>query len=165
MAVVPALWSLDRGHGRLLLESALGGRALSLDSGRGGLRLRTVRFVSDTLSSHRGPAGCEHALAVYAGRFRRSQAPQRGRCGHCRCCRLLVVLLFFRIGATEALRLFAAPIQMQPKPIDLVGFLVPKVMVNRTAVLASLYHIPIAPLRDRLGDDGQITSLRGHGDR
>jgi len=58
----------------------------------------------------------------------------------------LVVLLFFRLGATETLRLFAAPIQMQPKPIDLVGFLVPKVMVNRTAVLASLYHIPIAPL-------------------
>ncbi len=58
----------------------------------------------------------------------------------------LVVVLFFRIGAGQTYRLFAAPIQTQPKLIDLVGFLAPKVMVNRTAVLVSLCHIPVATL-------------------
>jgi len=63
----------------------------------------------------------------------------------------LIVVLFFRVGASQEYRLFAAPIHAGPKPINLIGFIAPQVIVNRTAVLVSLYHIPIAPLVIGLG--------------
>ena len=58
----------------------------------------------------------------------------------------LVIVLFFRIGAWQDYRLFAAPIQIQPECMDLVGFLAPLAMVNDRDVLVSLYHVPVAPL-------------------
>lgn len=58
----------------------------------------------------------------------------------------LAVVLFFRIGALEHYRLFAAPIQAQPRKVDLVGFIVPLVVAGRSAMLASLYHVPITAL-------------------
>ena len=56
------------------------------------------------------------------------------------------VVLFFRISALESFRLYAAPIQAQPRWIDLVGVIAPLVVIGRGAMLASLYHIPLAPL-------------------
>ena len=58
----------------------------------------------------------------------------------------LAVVLFFRIGALEDYRLFAAPIQAGPQPVDLVGFVAPLVVAGRGVMLASLYHVPIAAL-------------------
>lgn len=58
----------------------------------------------------------------------------------------LAVALFFRVGALEDYRLFAAPLQAQPREIDLVGFIAPLVVIGRGAVLASVYHVPVAAL-------------------
>lgn len=58
----------------------------------------------------------------------------------------VAVVLFFRVGAGEDYRLFAAPIQAAPRPADLFGFVAPLVMVTRTTALPSLYHVPIAAL-------------------
>ncbi len=58
----------------------------------------------------------------------------------------LGVVLFFRVSALEDYRLFAAPIQAQPQLVDLVGFIAPLVVVSRSAMLASIYHVPIAAL-------------------
>ncbi len=56
------------------------------------------------------------------------------------------IVLFFRVSAGADYRLFAAPIQAAPKPVDLFGFIAPLVMVTRTTTVPSLYHVPIAPL-------------------
>lgn len=56
------------------------------------------------------------------------------------------IVLFFRVGAGADYRLFAAPIQAAPRPVDLFGFVAPLVMVTRTTTVPSLYHVPIAPL-------------------
>ena len=56
------------------------------------------------------------------------------------------VVLFFRLGALDALRHYAAPIQAEPQWVDLVGFIAPLVVVGRGAMLASIYHIPTAAL-------------------
>lgn len=58
----------------------------------------------------------------------------------------VAVVLFFRISAGADYRLFAAPIQAAPRPVDLFGFVAPLVMVTRTTALPSLYHVPIAAL-------------------
>ncbi|MBN1362652.1 MAG: hypothetical protein JW993_18790 [Sedimentisphaerales bacterium] len=58
----------------------------------------------------------------------------------------LGVVLFFRVSALEDYRFFAAPIQSQPRPVDLVGFVAPLVVADRGAMLASLYHAPVAAL-------------------
>jgi len=58
----------------------------------------------------------------------------------------LAVVLFFRISAGEEYRLFAAPVQAAPKPVDLFGFVAPLVMVTRTTALPGLYHAPVAAL-------------------
>lgn len=56
----------------------------------------------------------------------------------------LAVVLFFRIGAGEDYRLFAAPVQAAPRPADLFGFVAPLVMLTRTTALPGLYHAPVA---------------------
>ena len=58
----------------------------------------------------------------------------------------LAVVLFFRVSAGEDYRLFAAPVQAAPKPVDLFGFVAPLVMVTRTTALPGLYHVPVAAL-------------------
>lgn len=55
----------------------------------------------------------------------------------------LGVVLFFRVSALAELRLFAAPIQARPQRVDLVGFIAPLVVVSRSAMLTSLYHVPV----------------------
>ena len=58
----------------------------------------------------------------------------------------LAIALFFRVSALEDYRLFAAPIQAELRLVDLVGFIAPLVVVDRSATLVSLYHVPIAAL-------------------
>ena len=54
------------------------------------------------------------------------------------------VVLYFRI--CTVLRLFVAPVQFVPHPGDIVGFIAPLVMLDRSAAVVSLYHVAIAPL-------------------
>ncbi len=58
----------------------------------------------------------------------------------------LAVVVFFRVSALEGYRLFAAPIQVELRLVDLVGFVAPLVVVDRSATLVSLYHVPMAAL-------------------
>ena len=57
---------------------------------------------------------------------------------------VVLFFLFFRVVAQY--RLFAAPIQAELRPRDLVGFVAPLVMASRTDALLSLYHVPIGVL-------------------
>ncbi len=57
---------------------------------------------------------------------------------------VIVFFLFFRLDSGH--RLFPVPIQTDLQPVDLVAFLAPLVMVHRTAVLPSLYHVALGPL-------------------
>lgn len=54
----------------------------------------------------------------------------------------LAILLFFQVSAN--LRLFAIPTQIRLHLADLVGLLVPLVMVNKNVAVVGFYHIPIA---------------------
>lgn len=56
----------------------------------------------------------------------------------------LVIFIFFRADAHY--RLFAVPLQTKLGIADLAGLLAPLVMVKRSPVLLSFYHIPIAVL-------------------
>jgi len=57
---------------------------------------------------------------------------------------VVLFFLFFRLDAER--RFFAAPIQTTLEPADLVAFIAPLVLLSRTVVLPSLYHVAIAPL-------------------
>ena len=73
----------------------------------------------------------------------------------------VAVVLFFLVFRFDAEhRFFAAPLQSELRPTDLVGFIAPLVMFSRTAVLPSLYHISIAPLVLGLG---MIVKARRYG--
>jgi hypothetical protein len=55
-----------------------------------------------------------------------------------------VILLFFYFSAEW--RLFAAPLQVDVRPMDLLGFVAPLVLIDRSTALLGLYHIPVAAL-------------------
>ena len=56
----------------------------------------------------------------------------------------LAILLAFYLSAER--RLFAAPLQVDVQPTDLVGFVAPLAMVGRSTVPVGLYHVPVAAL-------------------
>jgi hypothetical protein len=61
----------------------------------------------------------------------------------------LVILLFFYLSAER--RLFAAPLQVEVRGTDLVGFVAPLALVERSTALLGLYHVPMAALVLGLG--------------
>jgi hypothetical protein len=56
----------------------------------------------------------------------------------------LAILIFFQISARY--RLFAIPTQAKLHLADLPGLLAPLVMISRSVIIVSFYHIPIASL-------------------
>ncbi len=56
----------------------------------------------------------------------------------------LVILLSFYFCA--GLRLFAAPLQVDVRGTDLVGFIAPLALIDRSTALLGLYHVPMAAL-------------------
>lgn len=56
----------------------------------------------------------------------------------------VAILLFFYLSA--GYRLFAAPLQADVRPLDLVGFIAPLALVDRSAALLGFYHVPVAML-------------------
>lgn len=55
-----------------------------------------------------------------------------------------VIMLFFYLAAGR--RLFAAPLQVEVRPSDLVSFIAPLALVSRSTVPLGLYHVPMAAL-------------------
>ena len=54
------------------------------------------------------------------------------------------IVLFFRLSAAQ--RLFAAPLHVDVRPTDLVGFIAPLALIDRSTALLGLYHVPMAAL-------------------
>jgi hypothetical protein len=55
-----------------------------------------------------------------------------------------VIALFFYLSAGR--RLFAAPLQINVRPLDLAGFIAPLALIGRSTVLLGVYHVPVAAL-------------------
>lgn len=71
------------------------------------------------------------------------------RIGKALCLPLLLVpfgaiVLFCHVAAGQ--RLFAAPLHVNVRPTDLVGFVAPLALIPRTTALLGLYHVPMAAL-------------------
>jgi hypothetical protein len=54
------------------------------------------------------------------------------------------IVLFCHVAAGQ--RLFAAPLHVNVRPTDLVGFVAPLALIPRTTALLGLYHVPMAAL-------------------
>jgi hypothetical protein len=54
------------------------------------------------------------------------------------------IVLFFHLAAGQ--RLFAAPLYVEVRPTDLVGFIAPLALIKRSTALLGLYHVPMAAL-------------------
>ncbi len=54
------------------------------------------------------------------------------------------IVLFFRLSAARGL--FAAPLHVDVRPSDLVGFIAPLALIDRSTALLGLYHVPMAAL-------------------
>ncbi len=55
-----------------------------------------------------------------------------------------VIVLFSYLAAGR--RLFAAPLQVEVQPSDLVGFIAPLALIGRSTIPVGLYHVPVAAL-------------------
>jgi hypothetical protein len=55
-----------------------------------------------------------------------------------------VIMLFFYVAAGR--RLFAAPLQVDIRPSDMVGFIAPLALIGHSATPLGLYHVPVAAL-------------------
>jgi hypothetical protein len=55
-----------------------------------------------------------------------------------------VIALFFYLSAGR--RLFAAPLQTNVRPLDLLGFIAPLALIGRSAAMPGVYHVPVAAL-------------------
>ncbi len=56
----------------------------------------------------------------------------------------VVIALFFYLSAGR--RLFAAPLQANVRPLDLMGFIAPLALTGRSTAVLGVYHVPIAAL-------------------
>ncbi len=56
----------------------------------------------------------------------------------------LAIVLFFYVSGRQ--HLFAAPLQAEIRPLDLVGCVAPLALADRSAVLLGFYHVPVAAL-------------------